>query len=76
MYMYCVLLLSFVLCHASTSNKTQPAEKMKNVDSDKDASTLKSMKPIQFLNSNCYCMCAICIILTAFMYLLVCGKNK
>jgi len=49
---------------------------MKNVDSDKDASTLKSMKPIQFLNSNCYCMCAICIILTAFMYLLVCGKNK
>jgi len=36
MYVYCVLLFSFVPSHASTFTKTQPAEETKNVNIERD----------------------------------------
>jgi len=72
---YCVLLFSFVPSHASTFNKTQPAE-TKNVNIERDDATLKSMKPIQFSNNNCFCVCAIYIMHTAFMYVSMIWKEK
>jgi len=41
---------SFVPSNASTFNKTQPAEEIKNVNIERDDGTLKSMEPIQFYN--------------------------
>jgi len=76
MYVYCVLLFSFVPSHASTFNKTQPAEETKNVNIERDDATLKSMKPIQFLNNNCFCVCAIYIMHTAFMYASMIWKEQ
>ena len=43
-------------------------QKKKNVNIERDDATLKSMKPMQFLNNNCFCVCTIYIMHTAFMY--------
>jgi len=76
MYVYCVLLFSFVPGHASIFNKTQTAEEIKNVNIERDDATLKSMKPIQFLNNNCFCVCAIYTMHTAFMYVSMIWKEQ
>ena len=76
MYAYCALLFSFVPSHASTLNETQPTEEIKNVNIERADVTLKSMKPIQFLNNNCFCVCAIYIMHTAFMYVSMIWKEQ
>jgi len=67
MYVCCVLFSSFVLSHSLTLNKIQPAQEMKNVNSENDDATLKSMKLIHFLHSSCFYVCHF-IMHIAFMY--------